>query len=55
MYGVYKGLHVSVCVSMWGCFKHECWESKLRPHAYINTLLAELSALVLFQDHLTGH
>lgn len=51
MYGMYKGLHVSVCVSMWGCFKHGRWESKLRPHAYINTLLAELSALACTWRH----
>lgn len=58
MYGMYKGLHVSVCVSVWGCFKPGCWESKLRPHAYVNTLLAELSFLgrILepLQDHLPG-
>lgn len=46
---------VSLCICVWvfqTCFKHGCWESKLRPHAYINTLLAELSFL---EDHLAGH
>lgn len=47
------GLHLwyiegSTCVSLCICV----WESKLRPHAYINTLLAELSFL---EDHLAGH